>query len=55
MVGKYLEIFDLEVGESTSLFRTNWEMSLTYSLKIICGQYLKSSKGERRVSHVSHF
>ena len=29
VVGKFLEIFHLEEGESTVLLRTNWEMSLT--------------------------
>ena len=30
VVGTYLEIFHLGVGESTGRLRTNWEMSLTY-------------------------
>ena len=33
MVGKYLEVFYLGVGESAGLLRTNWEMSLIYSTK----------------------
>ena len=44
MVVKYLEIFHMGESESVGLLRTNWEMSLTYSLKIICGRYPKSSR-----------
>ena len=31
VVGKYLDIFHLEEGESTVLLRTNWKMLLTHS------------------------
>ena len=44
-MGKYLEIFHLGVGESTSLLKANGEMSLPTPLKIICGRYPKSSTG----------
>ena len=43
MVGKYLEIFHLGVGESSGLLKANWEMSLPTPVKIICGRYSKLS------------
>ena len=43
MVGKYLEIFHLGVGESSGLLKANWEMSLLTPVKIICGRYSKLS------------
>ena len=51
MVGKYLEIFHLEVGESTGLLRTKFEMSLTYSPNL--WSISEIVDGERRVTHVS--
>ena len=47
VVGKYLEIFHVRVGESTGLLKANWEMSLPTPLKIICGRYPKSSTGRK--------
>ena len=45
VVGKYLEIFHLGVGEYTALSKAKWEMSLPTRLKMICGRYPKSSTG----------
>ena len=53
MVGKYLEIFHLGVGESPGLLRTNWEISLTYSPEDNLWSMSEIVDGERRVSHVS--
>ena len=53
MVGKYLEIFHLRVGESAFSLRTNWEMSMTYSPKDHLRSISKIDDGERRVSRVS--
>ena len=53
MVGKYLEIFHLRVGESAGLLRTNWEISLTYSPKDNLWSMSEMVDDERRVSHVS--
>ena len=53
MVGKYLEIFHLGVGESSGLLRTKWEMSLTYSFKDNLRSISEIVDGKRRVSRVS--
>ena len=53
MVGKYLEIFHLGVGESAGLLRTKWEVSLTYSFKDNLRSISEIVDGERRVSRVS--
>ena len=45
MVGKYINMFHLGVGESTGLLKENWEMSLPPPLKIVCGRYPKLSTG----------
>ena len=50
MVGTYIEILRLVVGESSGLLRTNREISLSYSLKTICSRYAKSSLGIERLS-----
>ena len=50
---KYLEIFHLGQGESTVLLRTNWEMSLAYSLRDNLWSISEIVDGDRKVSHVS--
>ena len=56
MVGKYLEIFHLGVGEFPSLLRTNLEMPLPTPLRKICGRYPKLSTGRegQQVQNTGH-
>ena len=53
MVGKYLEISHLGVGESAGLLRKNWKMSLTYSPKDNLWSISEIVDGEKTVSRVS--
>ena len=53
VAGNYLEILHRGVGEATGLLKANWEMSLPTSLKIICGRYPNSRRGEEGKSCVS--
>ena len=53
MVGKYLEILHLGVGESTGLLRTNWEMLLSYFPYDNLWSISEIVDEDRKVSHVS--